>query len=156
MRRLVLLAAAVLLCAAAPARITDAEVRAFVDRQTRAWNAGDVGAWAALHTADARFTDQTRTGKGEIVAYGTSTLPQARKQAQRFFAGSKIQETGRIEKVEIAPDGASARVTQRKASRITAEGRVRTSCAVSVQTVVKTAGRLRSQGRVDTLYKCPR
>lgn len=155
-RAALMLLAAVALGAAGPARITDAEARAFVARQTRAWNAGDVAGWAALHTPDARFSDQTRTPKGEVVTYGTATLPQARDQARRFFATSKAQETGQVERVEIAADGASARVTARKLSRITAQGRTRDSCAISVQTLVLKGGRLRSTGRVDTLYRCPR
>ncbi len=148
--------AALLVGAAAPARITDAQVRAFVTRQQEAWNGRDVNAWAALHSADARFTDQTRTGKGEIVSYGTSTLAQAKAQARRVVSKSEVREVGQVERVEIAPDGRSARVTLRKVTRITAAGRVRASCAVSVQGIVLAGGRLVSKGRTDTLYRCPR
>jgi len=154
MRVLALLAAG-LLAAAAPARLTDADVRAFVARQERAWNAGDVATWAGLFTSDARFTDQARSGR-EMVAYGTSTLPQARQQAQRFFSQSKVRESGQVQRVEIQPDGRAARVVVRKVSRIEAAGRVRLSCAESVQTLVLAGGRILSRGRTDTLYRCPR
>jgi hypothetical protein len=154
--RLAAAAAAVLLTAAAPARLTDADARAFIARLERAWNAGDVAGWAALHAPSARFTDQTVTPKGETVAYGTSTLPQAQTQAQRFFSKSKVRESGQVERVEIAPDGRSARVTVRKLSRIVTGGRERLSCAVSVQTLALEGGRLVSRGRTDTLYRCRR
>lgn len=153
--RILVLAAAVLLAAAAPQRLTDAGVRAFVARQERAWNAGDVAAWAALFTPDARFTDQARSGR-EMVAYGTSTLPQARGQAQRFFSQSQVRESGQVQRIEIQPDGRSARVVTRKVSRISTGGRVRLSCADSVQTLVLGGGRILSRGRTDTLYRCPR
>ncbi|HEY8614886.1 nuclear transport factor 2 family protein [Phenylobacterium sp.] len=154
--RALLALAAVLLTAASPARITDAGARAFVARLERAWNAGDLAAWASLHTADARFTDQTRTGKGEIVAYGTSTLAQARTQAGRAMSKSQVREGGQVERVEVAPDGRSAQVTVRKVTRIVGAGGERRSCAVSVQSLVLSGGALRSRGRVDTLYRCPR
>lgn len=153
--RALVVAAAVLLAAAAPARLTDADVRAFVARQERAWNAGDVPAWAALFTPDALFTDQARSGR-EMVAYGTSTLAQARTQAQRFFSQSQVREGGQVQRVEIQPDGRTARVVIRKVSQITTGGRIRRSCADSVQTLVLSGGRILSRGRTDTLYRCPR
>ncbi|WP_374472301.1 nuclear transport factor 2 family protein [Phenylobacterium sp.] len=154
--RALVAAAGIALAAAAPARVTEAQARDLVARLERAWNAGDVAGWAALHAPGARFTDQTITPKGETVAYGTSTLPQARTQAERFFSKSKVRESGQVERVEIAPDGRSARVTVRKLSRITTAGRERLSCAVSVQTLALDGGRLVSRGRTDTLYRCRR
>lgn len=153
--RIPVIAAGVLLAAAAPARLTDADVRAFVARQERAWNTGDVAAWTGLFTPDARFTDQARSGR-EMVAYGTSTLAQARTQAARFFSQSQVRESGQVQRIEIQPDGRAARVVTRKVSRITSGGRVRLSCADSVQTLVLSGGRILSRGRTDTLYRCPR
>ena len=59
---------------AAPARLADADVRAFVARQSKAWNAGDLGGYFALFTPDATFTDQALARDGRVVPYGTSTL----------------------------------------------------------------------------------
>lgn len=151
----ILVLAAGLLAAAAPARLTETDARAFVARQERAWNAGDVAAWAALFTPDARFTDQARSGR-EMIAYGTSTLPQAQTQAARFFSQSQVSERGQVQRVDIEPDGRTARVVVRKVSTITSGGRVRHSCADSVQTLVRSGGRILSRGRTDTLYRCPR
>ncbi|HVI32287.1 nuclear transport factor 2 family protein [Phenylobacterium sp.] len=153
--RIFIALAAVLLTAAAPGRLTDADIRSFLSRQERAWNAGDVADWAAHFTPDARFTDQARSGR-EMVAYGTSTLPQARTQAQRFFSQSQVRESGQVQRIDIQPDGLTARVVIRKVSRIVTGGRVRLSCADSVQTLVRSDGRILSRGRTDTLYRCPR
>lgn len=141
---------------AAPARLTDAEVRSYLSRQEQAWNAGRLDAWAALYTPDARFTDQARSNKNDIVSYGTSSLREAKAQSKRFRAKSKVRETGEVVRLQIAPDGRSASVVSRKVSRIEAAGRVRLSCADSAQTVVLQSGRILSRGQTDTLYRCPR
>jgi ketosteroid isomerase-like protein len=141
--------------AAAPS-LTDASVRAFVARQERAWNAGDLAAYFALYAPDARFADQARTPGGQVVPYGSSTVAQARAQARKFRATAKVRETGQVLRVEIAPDGRSARVVAREVSVITTPARARTICAERVQTVVLRAGALRSTGQTDTVVKCPR
>lgn len=137
------------------APLTDARVRAFVQRQERAWNAGDLAGYFALYTRDARFTDQARTGD-RLIPYGTSTAAQARAQATRFLAASKVRETGQVLRVDIAPDGRSARVLAREVSVITSKARTRRSCAERVQTVVLVGGVLRSTGQTDTVLRCPR
>lgn len=139
----------------AEAPLTEARVRAFVQRQERAWNAGDLAAYFALYTTDARFTDQARTGD-RLIPYGTSTAAQARAQAKRFLAGAKVRETGQVLRVDIAPDGRSARVLAREVSVIATPARTRRSCAERVQTVVLVGGQLRSTGQTDTVVRCPR
>jgi len=155
MRRLIPLLA-LLLIAAAPARLTDADVRAFVARQEAAWNAGRLEAYFAAFTADARFTDQAYQGDKPPVPYGTSTLAQARAQAAKAFRAGKVHEAGEIVRVEIAADGASARVVSREASTLEAAGRVRRLCASRIQVVVLDRGRLRSRGQTDTFIRCRR
>ena len=159
MRLLVLL----LVLAAGPAlaqpRITDAPitegaVRAFVARQEQAWNAGDLDRYFAGFTPDARFTDQAYVGDKPPVPYGTSTLAQARAQARRAAARGHTREAGEVRRIEIAADGASARVTSRVGSAVTTAGKVRRLCASRVQTLVLARDRLRSTGQVDTYVNC--
>jgi uncharacterized protein (TIGR02246 family) len=154
MRRLVLLLALVLLAgpAFAQARITDADVRAFAARQERAWNAGDLAAYFAGFTPDARFTDQAYVGDKPPVPYGTSTLAEARAQAARTRGRSR--EAGEIMRVEIAADGRSARVTARVGSTVTNGGKSRRLCASRMQTLVLANGALRSRGQTDTYIRC--
>lgn len=151
------IAAAVLAGAAAqaaPARLSDAEVRAFVARQEAAWNAGDVAGFFALAAPDASFTDQARAKDGRVVVYGTSTVAQARAQASRFFAKSRTRETVTIRSVQIAPDGKSARIEGHEDARLITAGHTRHLCAETLQIVVATPAGLRSKGQTDTVTPC--
>jgi uncharacterized protein (TIGR02246 family) len=139
---------------AAPAGLTEAEVRAFVARQETAWNAGDLAGFFGLATPDASYTDQARAKDGRVVPYGTSNLAQARAQARRFFARSRTRETVVVRAVRIAPDGRSARVEAQEDATIASSGRTRHICAETVQTVVLTPAGLRSRGQTDTLAPC--
>lgn len=137
---------------AQPARITDAEVHAFVARQEAAWNTGDFDRYFAGFTADARFTDQAYVGDKPPVPYGTSTLAQARTLARR--SGSRSRERGEVRRIEIAADGRTARITSRVGSSVTTAGKARRLCASRVQTVTLASGTLRSTGQTDTFVKC--
>lgn len=139
---------------AAPARLTDAQVRALVARQEQAWNAGELAGFFGLFTADARFTDQARSKDGRLVVYGTSTVAQARTQAGRLFGKSKVRETAQVRAVQIAADGRSARVTGFEEAQITTAGKARRICAETDQTVVLTPAGLRSEGQTDTVVAC--
>ena len=78
--------------AAAPAwgaALSEAQVRAFVGKQERAWNAGELDAYFSTFRPDAVFTDQYRTPAGQLVPYGSSTLAAARTQSRKFRAAQK-------------------------------------------------------------------
>jgi hypothetical protein len=153
--RLVLSAMMVALLATsahAEARLTDTQARAFVARQQRAWNAGDLERYFTGFTSEARFTDQAYVGDKPPVPYGTSTLAEARTQARR--GGARSREAAEVRRVEIAPDGRSARVTSRVGSTVTRDGRVRRLCASRVQTLVLARGAVRSRGQTDTYIRC--
>ena len=139
---------------AAP-RLTEAQARAFAQRQEAAWNARDLDGYFALFTKDAVFIDQTRDIKhGGMIPYGTSTLPKARAQAAKFLAGATSIERGTIDKVEIARDGASARLVGREVTTIQSKGRTRRACADTEQTLVLVGGQIRSKGQTDTITRC--
>ena len=144
------LALATLACIAAAPVLTEAEVRAFVARQERAWNAGDLDAYFAAFAPSAVFVDQARANDNSIVPYGRSTLAEARRQSRRSFAKGGVSETGQVLGVQIA--GATARVSSYEVIR--AGGR--TSCAERLQTLALQQGRLRSTGQVDTVVRCRR
>lgn len=154
--RAALLALALAAPAQAQAVLTDAQVREFVSRQERAWNAGEVDRYFAPYAAGAVFTDQARTGKGEIVPYGRATLAQAKAQARRFFAKSKVNERGTIQRIEFAPDRRSARVISQAVSRVETGGRAQVTCIARVQTLVLAGARVSSTGQTDTLSRCRR
>jgi hypothetical protein len=135
------------------ARVTEADIHAFAARQEQAWNAGDLDRYFAGFTADARFTDQAYVGDKPPVPYGTSTLAEAKAQARR--AAGKSRERGEIRRIEIAPDGRSARVTSRVGSTVEASGKPpRRLCASRLQTLVMSGGGLRASGQTDTFVKC--
>jgi len=156
LRRLALLATILTLPLAAHAapRLTEPEVRAFVDRQSKAWNAGDLAGYFALYARGSTFTDQGRAKDGRTALYGTSTMAEARAQARRTFAGAKVRETSAIRAVRIAPDGTSAVVDLTVDTAITKGARTRRSCAERTQTLVATPAGLRSKGQTDTVVFC--
>jgi hypothetical protein len=152
-----LLAAAAL--AAGPAwagGVTEAAARAFVARQQQAWNAGQLDAYFAGFRPEAVFTDQYRTPSGQVVPYGTSTLPQARSQSRKFRSTAKVSETGAVERVTLGPDGRSAQVVSRVVARTQGPQGLRVTCAERRQELVLDAGGLRSKGQTDTYARCPR
>src|SRR3569623_1405964 len=71
---------------AAPAAISEAQGRALVARQSRAWNAGDLAAYFATFSPSARFTDQALGNDNKIVPYGVSTRNEAPAQSRRTQA----------------------------------------------------------------------
>jgi uncharacterized protein (TIGR02246 family) len=146
--------AAPLAATAAPARLTEADIRVFLDRQSRAWNAGDLAAWAALYTPDAVFTDQARAKDGRVVPYGTSSLKQALAQARRQRASATVRETSTIRTIRIAPDGRTAAVSALEQGVIIILARTRRLCAENAQTVVLTPRGIRSRGDTDTYVAC--
>jgi hypothetical protein len=158
-RRLALLA--LLLAAgaaqAADARLTEPAIRAFVAHQEAAWNSKDARAFAATFTPDAVFIAQARDSYGGVTSNGRSTLPQATTQAHRFFAKTRFQATGAVDRIVIAPDGRSAEVFGHETTRIETAGRPpRTLCAETRQTLMLARGRILSQGQTDTDVRCPR
>lgn len=158
MRPFGLLLSAVIL-AAAPAwgaGLSEAQVRAFVARQERAWNAGALEAYFTAFRPDAMFTDQYRTASGQIVPYGSSTLSQARVQSRKFRAASKVTETGEIVRITLGADGRTAQVVSRVVSRTQGAKGLRVTCAERRQELVLAAGRPRSKGQTDTFARCPR
>ena len=150
----ILLASLPLTATAAPARLSEAEIRAFVERQSKAWNAGDLGAYFALFTPGATFTDQARAKDGRVVPYGVSTLSEAKVQTRRARAAAKVAEATVIQRIEIAPDGKSAKVSAGEQITLTAPGRTRRLCAERLQILTLTPAGLRSQGQTDTYLAC--
>ena len=151
-----LLAAAILTAAPAwAAGLGQAQIRAFLAQQERAWNAGALDAYFTAFAPDAVFTDQYRTPSGQIVPYGSSTLAEARAQSRKFRTTSSISEAGEIERIAIAPDGRTAEVVSRVVSRIRGAKGPRVTCAERRQELVLAAGRLRSKSQIDTFARCP-
>lgn len=151
---LLLVGLAATAAAAAPARLSEAEIRAFVARQEALWNAGAPPAWFAMLTPDATFTDQARSKDGRLVVYGTSTVAEARAQARRLFGKARVRETATVRQVQIAADGKSARVAGFEEAQITTAGKTRRTCAETLQTLVLTPAGLRSKGQTDTVVAC--
>jgi len=156
--RLVLAAAlfAVGAAQAAPPRLTEAAVQAFVARQEAAWNRKDAAGFAATFAPDAVFIDQARDSHGGITQNGRSTLAQAVAQARRYFAKHRFTEVSVVDRVVIAPDGRAAQVFGHETARVETPGQApRTLCAETAETVVLVGGRLVSRGQTDTDVRCP-
>lgn len=153
---LLLLAAALIApTAEAAPRLTEAQARAFAQKQETAWNARDLDGYFALFTKDAVFVDQTRDIKnGGMIPYGRSGVAQARAQAAKFLAGATSTERGVVDKVEIAADGRSAKLTGQEVSTVQSKGRTRRACADTEQTLVLVGGQIRSKGQTDTITRC--
>ena len=139
---------------AAPPRLTEPQVRAFVERQSHAWNAADLSAYFATFSPEARFTDQALSNENKVVPYGVSTLAQARAQTRKTLAKSKVREAYSVSAVAIAPDGRSARVTANTVSEINTGATKRRVCALRVQSLALTPAGLRSTGQTDTIVRC--
>lgn len=156
MRRLILTLLLVLLAgpALAAAGITDDAVRAFVARQERAWNGGEVDAYFAAFTPQARFTDQAYVGDKPPVPYGTSTRAEAKAQAKKALAEGKSREAAKVTRIEIAPDGQSAKVTLSVGSIVESGGRSRRLCASRTLRLVLQAGALKGGDQTDTYVRC--
>lgn len=139
----------------AAAEIREADARAFVARQEAAWNAGQLDRYFANFTTDATFTDQAYVGDKPPVPYGTSTRDEARANARKAFAKTPTpREAGRVLRVEMAPDGRSARVVSVVGSTVWDQGRARKLCATRHQALIETKAGLRSVSRTDTYVKC--
>ena len=139
---------------AAPAAITEAQVRALAERQSRAWNAGDLAAYFATFTPTARFTDQALGNDNRIVPFGVSTREQAQAQSRRTLAKGAAHETATIDAVTLAPDGRSARLSARVVSKISSGGATREVCARRVETFERTTAGMRATGQTDTIVRC--
>jgi uncharacterized protein (TIGR02246 family) len=159
MRRPVLLIALLAVSAeaqATPARLDEAAVRAFVERQDRAWNAGDLGAFFATYAPDAIFVSQARNSQNGVTPFGRSTLPQARAQARRTFARGHVSQQTRIDRIAIAPDGRTAQLHAQQTTRSIADGQVRVLCGEVDQVLALVGGRILSRRETDTAVRCRR
>jgi hypothetical protein len=137
---------------AAPAGITEPQARAFVARQSRAWNAGDLDGYFGLYTPGAVFRQAARGSDNRLVPYGASSLKEARAQARRFFAASKARETSTVAAVAI--HGRQAEVASRTVATVVSAGRSRRVCSERVESLVLTPQGLRSRGQSETIVRC--
>jgi hypothetical protein len=142
--------------AAAQDRLTEADVRAFVARQERAWNAGDTAAYFAGFDPRAVFVDQALSNENTIVPYGRSSLAQARAQVGRVMARSKLSETGQVRRVQLSQNGRAAAVASQITTRIETGAKARVTCARRLLTVIQVGARLRALAQTDTVVRCPR
>lgn len=149
MRRLACLALLVL-TAAAPARLTEPQARALLARQSAAWNARDLAAWAVTYAPDARFTDQALANSNTIVPYGSSTLKDARVQVRKTFAKGPVTELLVIDSVTLAPDGRSARISAHAVST----GPGQRVCAQRIEILALTPKGLVATAQTDTIVRC--
>jgi hypothetical protein len=149
---------AVLALGAAPAladpHLTEPQVRSLAERQSHAWNTGDLAAYFATFAATARFTDQALGNDNRIVPYGVSTLAQARAQSRKTLARGKVRETLSIGAVTLAADGRSAELTADVVTDISAVGPVRRICAKRAETFALTPAGLRATSQTDTIVRC--
>ena len=139
---------------AGPAGLTEAQVRSLVERQSRAWNAGDLAGYFATFSPTARFTDQALANDNSIVPYGVSTLAEARAQSGRALTHGKAREVVTLEAVAIDPDRRSARVSARVVSEIAGARGPRRVCARRVETFALTPAGPRATGQTDTVVRC--
>ena len=152
--RALVLALMILAGPALAAGLTEAQVRVFVAAQSRAWNAGDLTAYFATFTPEARFTDQALGNDNKVVPYGVSSLAQARAQTRKVMAKSKLRETATVTSVSLAPGGRGARVSASTVSEIATGGAVRRVCALRIETLIVTPAGLKASGQTDTIVRC--
>ena len=95
---------------------------------------------------------------GCVTAPAGSGTPQAEAPMPAdnpFFQPSPLQYGyPQFDKVEIARDGASARLVGREVTTIQSKGRTRRACADTEQTLVLVGGQIRSKGQTDTITRC--
>ena len=153
--RLRLAALLVLIASPAAAQALDEPaIRAFLARQERLWNAGDLEGYFATFTPDARFDDRAVVDRGETASYGVSTVAQARANARRLLAGGPATESSTVLRIHLYASGRIAKVLTRETTRIEAAGKVRTVCADSVHLLRATPAGVRSAGQTDYIRRC--
>lgn len=135
-------------------RLTEPQVRGLAERQSKAWNAGDLAAYFATFTAAARFTDQALGNDNKIVPYGVSTLAQAREQSRKTFARGKVRETLTLGAVSLAADGRTAQLAADVVTEIPGAGPPRRVCARRTEAFALTPSGLRATGQTDTIVRC--
>jgi hypothetical protein len=146
----------VIATAAQAAPITQAEVRALVERQRQTWSRGDTAAYFATFAAGAVFTDQARGSDNAIVPYGSSNMPEARRNARRAFLKGRIVETIEIKAVAISADGRGAAIVGDVRTRLEGPQGVRWSCAERLEAFARLPEGLRAVRQTDTLVRCRR
>jgi hypothetical protein len=149
-RRCFLPLALAALTAAAPVRLTEAQVRAFAARQTALWNAQDLAGYFATFTSGARFTDQALANSNTIVPYGSSSVAQARALAAKSRARGRLSEAVAVQSIVLAPDGRGARLSAHVVSQVAG----RQFCAQRVETLALTPAGLRASAQTDTIVRC--
>ncbi|HEX3367066.1 hypothetical protein [Phenylobacterium sp.] len=156
MRGLLVLGVVALLTAPALAdpRLTESQVRGLAERQSHAWNAGDLAAYFATFAPTARFTDQALGNDNRIVPYGVSTLAEAREQSRKTLARGKVHETLSLGAVMLAADGRTAQLAADVVTQISGVGAPRRVCAKRTETFALTPPGPRATGQTDTIVRC--
>jgi hypothetical protein len=150
---------AILLALSAPPtlagpRLTEPQIRGLAERQSRAWNAGDLAAYFATFTPAARFTDQALGNDNRIVPYGASTLAEARAQSRKTLARGKVRETLTPGAVTVAPGGRAAQLAAEVVTDISGAAGPRRVCAKRIETFALTPAGPRATGQTDTIVRC--
>jgi hypothetical protein len=149
-RRALIVLALAALTAAAPARLTEAQVRTFAARQSALWNAQDMAGYFATFTPGARFTDQALANSNTIVPYGSSSVTQARALAAKSRARGRLSEAISVQSIVLAPDGRGARLS----AHVVSQAAGQQFCAQRVETLVMTPSGLRASAQTDTIVRC--
>lgn len=135
-------------------RLTEPQVRVLAERQSHAWNTGDLDAYFATFAPTARFTDQALGNDNKLVPYGVSTLAQARAQSRKTLARGQVRETLAIVSVSLAADGRAAQLSGDVETLVSGPGPARRVCARRTETFALTPQGLRATGQTDTIVRC--
>jgi len=135
------------------AKLDEPTVRAFASNQQAAWIAHDFDRFYASCAADAVFVSVRWNADGSITRQ-RRTPAEDRAAAEKYFKShpGKFTEVAAIDRIEIAPDGLSARIISRETARI-ADAKPGVLRATTEQTVVLRNGRLMSLGQTDTAVR---
>jgi hypothetical protein len=140
--------------AAPPHRLTERAVRAFVARQEALWLRRDFAGFFALAAPEAVFTTERRGADGRVTSERRS-VDESRRAAEHAFASiDMFRETAFVDRVDIAPDGRSARIFGHEEAEMVRAGTRRRLCADTEQAVIFRGGNILSLGQTDRVRSC--
>jgi hypothetical protein len=137
-----------------PSKLDEHAVRSFAESERTAWIAHDYESYYGLAAPEASYTSVRWNADGSITRERRTPV-EARQAAELYFRAhpGKFNEIDTIDRIEIAPDGLSARIEGHAVARIEKPGKDDVLRATTEETVVLRRGKIYSLGQTDTAVR---
>ncbi len=137
-----------------PSKLDEHAVREFAESERAAWIAHDYESYYRHAAPEATYVSVRWNTDGSITREQRSR-EEARRAAEQYFLThpGKFSETDMIDRIEIAPDGLSARIVGQAVARIEKPGKDDVLRATTEEKLILRAGRIYSLGQIDTAVR---